>query len=249
MLSVIVITKNEAQHIARCLTSVAWADEIIVIDSGSSDQTVAICRQFTDQTFVTDWPGFGPQKQGALEKAQHDWVLSIDADEEVSDALKNEIQAAMQQGDVHGFEIPRLSSYCGRQIKHGGWWPDHVLRLFRRDAGRFSDDVVHERILISGNIKQLRHPLLHEAFVDPDEVLRKMNSYSSLGAKKMFKQGRKASLGLAIAKGLWTFFRTYLIKAAILDGAEGLMLAISNAEGTYYKYLKLRALHHKPSPK
>ncbi len=249
MLSVIVITKNEAQHIGRCLASVAWADEIIVLDSGSGDDTVNICKRFTEQVFVTDWPGFGPQKQRALEKAKHDWVLSIDADEEVNDALKNEIQAAMRQSDVQGFEIPRLSSYCGRPIKHGGWWPDHVLRLFRRDAGRFSEDVVHERILVAGNIKQLQNPLLHEAFVDPEEVLHKMNSYSSLGAKKMFNQGRKASLGLAIVKGLWTFFRTYVLKAAFLDGAEGLMLAISNAEGTYYKYLKLRALHNKCSPK
>lgn len=249
MLSVIIITRNEAQHIGRCLASVAWADEIIVMDSGSDDNTVNICKQFTEQVFVTDWPGFGPQKQRALDKAGHDWVLSIDADEEVNDALKNEILAAMRQSDVQGFEIPRLSSYCGKPIKHGGWWPDHVLRLFRRDAGRFSDDVVHERILVTGNIKQLHNPLLHEAFVDPEEVLHKMNNYSSLGAKKMFNQGRKAGLGLAIGKGLWTFFRTYFVKAAILDGAEGLMLAISNAEGTYYKYLKLRNLCNNPLPK
>lgn len=249
MLSVIVITRNEAQHIGRCLTSVVWADEIIVLDSGSSDDTVAICRQFTDQVFVTDWPGFGPQKQRALDKASHDWVLSIDADEVVTETLKAEIRQAMRQDAVQGYEIPRLSSYCGRQIKHAGWWPDHVLRLFRRDAGRFTDDVVHERILIAGNIQPLKNPLLHEAFVDPTEVLYKLNSYSSLGAEKLHAQGKSASLGLAIVKGLWTFFRTYIVKAAILDGPEGLMLAISNAEGSYYKYLKLRALGGKPSTK
>ena len=249
MLSVIVITKNEAMHIARCLASVAWADEIIVFDSGSSDETAAICRQFTEQVFVTDWPGFGPQKQRALDKASHDWVLSIDADEQVSEALKNEIVLAMQQDNIQGFEIPRLSSYCGRQIKHGGWWPDYVLRLFRRDAGRFSDDVVHERIMVNGNIKRLNQPLLHEAFIDPAEVLHKINSYSSLGAEKLFNAGQQTGLGQAIGKGLWTFFRTYILKAAILDGAEGLMLAISNAEGAYYKYLKLRHLHLKHAQK
>lgn len=249
MLSVIVITKNEAQHIGRCLASLAWADEIIVLDSGSDDDTVAICRQFTEKVFVTDWPGFGPQKQRALEKAGHDWVLSIDADEEVSEALRTEIEQAIRQSDVQGFEIPRLSSYCGKQIKHADWWPDHVLRLFRREAGRFSDDVVHERVQLTGNIKQLRNPLLHEAFVDPEEVLRKLNNYSSLGAEKLFAQGKTASLGLAIVKGLWNFFRTYFIKTAILDGAEGLMLAISNAEGSYYKYLKLRGLRNRPSAK
>jgi glycosyltransferase involved in cell wall biosynthesis len=249
MLSVIVITKNEAAHIGRCLTSVAWADEIIVLDSGSEDDTVAICKQFTDQVFVTDWPGFGPQKQRALDKSRGDWVLSIDADEEVSPELRDEIMQVMQSADVHGLEIPRMSSYCGRQIKHGGWWPDYVLRLFRRDAGHFSADPVHERIEIKGAIKQLHNPLFHEAFVDPQEVLHKINSYSTLGAQKLFSNGKSASLSLAIAKGVWTFIRTYFIKAAILDGAEGLMLAISNAEGSYYKYLKLRDLGNKAKGK
>jgi glycosyltransferase involved in cell wall biosynthesis len=247
MLSVIVITKNEAEHIRRCLASVAWADEIVVLDSGSSDETVTICKQYTERVFVTDWPGFGPQKQRALEKASHDWVLSIDADEEVSEALKSEILQAMQQKNVQGYEIPRLSSYCGRLIKHGGWWPDHVLRLFRREAGRFTDDKVHEHIEVNGCIKQLHNPLLHEAFVNPEEVLSKINNYSTLGAEKLFNSGRNASLGLAITKGLWTFFRTYFLKAAILDGSEGLMLAISNAEGSYYKYLKLRELNNRQS--
>jgi glycosyltransferase involved in cell wall biosynthesis len=242
MLSVIVITKNEAQHIARCLQSIAWADEIIVLDSGSDDDTVNICKRFTEQVFVTDWPGFGPQKQRALDKAQHDWVLSLDADEEVSNALKQEIQKAMLQSNVNGFEIPRLSSYCGKQIQHAGWWPDYVLRLFRRDAGHFTDDVVHERVLVEGKIHRLKSPILHEAFVDPEEVLHKINSYSSLGAQKLLSQGKNASVGLAVGKGLWTFIRTYFLKAALLDGAEGLMLAISNAEGSYYKYLKLRHL-------
>jgi glycosyltransferase involved in cell wall biosynthesis len=221
---------------------VAWANEIIVLDSGSTDNTVEICKQFTQCVFVTDWPGFGPQKQRALDKARYDWVLSLDADEEVTDALKQEIKKAMLQSDVNGFEIPRLSSYCGKQIKHAGWWPDYVLRLFRRDKGHFTDDVVHERVLVEGKIHRLKSPILHEAFVDLEEVLHKINSYSSLGAQKLLSQGKNASVGLAIGKGLWTFIRTYFLKAALLDGAEGLMLAISNAEGSYYKYLKLRHL-------
>ncbi|MDD5409895.1 MAG: glycosyltransferase family 2 protein [Methylobacter sp.] len=242
MFSVIIITKNEASHIGRCLESVSWADEIIVLDSGSQDDTVSICRQYTDKVYETDWPGFGVQKQRALDKAKGDWVLSIDADEMVTAELRAEIEKALQQEQFHGYEIPRLSSYCGRQIRHGGWWPDHVLRLFRRDCGRFTDSVVHERIIVQGQISQLSAPLLHDAFVNLDEVLQKVNCYSSLGAEKLYQKGIRSSLSKAIFKALWTFMRTYFLKLAIIDGRQGLMLSISNAEGTYYKYAKLLEL-------
>lgn len=243
MLSVIIITKNEAQHISRCLKSVSWADEIIVLDSGSTDNTVELCKVYTDKVFVTDWPGFGIQKQRALDKATGDWVLSIDADEQVSAELRMEIEQAMLSTEYDGFEIPRLSSYCGREMRHGGWWPDYVLRLFKRELGKFSPELVHERVEISGKIAKLTQPLLHEAFINPEEVLHKINSYSSLGARKLHETGRKTSLSEAILKGFWTFLRTYILKAAFLDGKQGLMLAISNAEGAYYKYLKLLELN------
>jgi glycosyltransferase involved in cell wall biosynthesis len=243
MLSVIVITKNEAQHISRCLASVSWADEIIVLDSGSDDNTVKLCQAYTDKVFVTDWPGFGIQKQRALDKASGDWVLSIDADEQVSPELKAEIQQAIQDNQFDGFEIPRLSSYCGRDMKHGGWWPDYVLRLFKRELGKFSPELVHERIEVSGTLAKLTHPLLHEAFINPEEVLHKINSYSSLGARKLHADGKQTSLSVAILKGLWTFLRTYFLKGSFLDGRQGLMLAISNAEGAYYKYVKLLELN------
>ena len=243
MLSVIIITKNEAEHIGRCLSSISWADEIIVFDSGSSDDTVSICESFGAQVHITDWPGFGPQKQRALDKATQPWVLSLDADEYVDDKLTAVIKKAIADNQADGFQIPRLSSYCGRNILHAGWWPDHVLRLFKRDKGCFTQDVVHETIQVSGKILTLTAPIMHEAFVDPDEVLSKINQYSSLGAKKLFANGQTSNLSVAIFKGIWTFFRCYIIQAAFLDGPEGLMLAISNAEGTYYKYLKLRQLH------
>lgn len=242
MLSVIIITKNESSHIGRCLESVKWADEIIIVDSGSADDTVAICRQYTDQVYETDWPGFGIQKQRALDKARGDWVLSIDADEMVSAELRQEIEQAIKAETKVGWEIPRLSSYCGREIRHGGWWPDYVLRLFRRQSGHFTDAVVHERIIVQGDIGQLASPLLHDAFVNLDEVLHKVNSYSTLGAQKLYQTGVRSSLSKAIFKAMWTFFRTYCLKAAILDGRQGLMLAISNAEGAYYKYAKLLEL-------
>ncbi|NOQ36761.1 MAG: glycosyltransferase [Methylococcaceae bacterium] len=239
MLSIIIIVKNESKHISRCLASVSFADEIIVLDSGSNDDTVELCKQYTDKVFITDWLGFGVQKQRALDKARHDWVLSIDADEQVTSELQAEIKQAMQTSGVDAFEIPRLSSYCGKNIKHAGWWPDYVLRLFKREAGKFTEDLVHERIIVDGTIKQLTNPLLHEAFINPDEVLHKINSYSTLGARKLYEQGKRTSLGKAIFRGLWTFFRTYILKVAFLDGQQGLMLSISNAEGAYYKYLKL----------
>jgi len=238
-LSVIVITKNESMHIGRCLQSVSWADEIIVLDSGSSDNTVEICKQYTPHVYSTDWPGFGVQKQRALDKATSHWVLSIDADEQVTPELKLEIQQAIKKNQSDGFDIPRLSSFCGRNIKHAGWWPDYVLRLFKREAGRFSDDLVHERVIVEGQIDQLKLPLLHEAFISSEEVLAKVNNYSSLGAKKLYESGKTSSLKKAILKGLWMFFRTYIIKAAFLDGKQGFMLAVSSGEVTYYKYVKL----------
>jgi len=247
MLSVIIIAKNEGTHIGPCLQSVLWADEIIVLDSGSEDDTVEICKQYTDSVFITDWPGFGIQKQRALDKAQGDWVLSIDADEVVTTELRTEIEKALQQQEFNGYYIPRLSSYCGKQIRHGGWWPDYVLRLFRRSTGYFTESVVHERIVVQGEIGKLTSPLLHDAFVSLDEVLRKVNDYSSLGAEMLRQKGVKPTLSKAIFKAFWIFIRTYLLKAAFLDGRQGLMLSISNAEGTYYKYVKLLELQNRQS--
>ena len=247
-LSVIIITKNEHAHIGGCLQSVAWADEIIVLDSGSNDDTVKLCLTVTDKVYQTDWQGFGIQKQRALDKATGDWVLSIDADECVTPELKAEIIQAMQSTEVNGFEIPRLSNYCGRAMRHGGWFPDYVLRLFRRECGQFTDAVVHERIIVEGKVDRLNTHFLHDAFVDFEEVLHKVNNYSSLGATLLYEKGIRSSLPKAIGKGCWTFIRTYFLKAAFLDGQQGLMLAISNAEGAYYKYVKLWALENLKTP-
>ena len=247
MISVIIITKNEASHIGHCLESVAWADEIIVLDSGSSDDTVTICRQYTDKVYETDWPGFGAQKQRALDKATGNWILSIDADEIVTAELRADIEQALQQNKLDGYEIPRLSSYCGRQMRHSGWWPDYVLRLFRRNVGRFSEAVVHEKIIVDGKVGRLKSPFIHDTAVNLEEILRKVNSYSSLGAQMLHEKGVKASLSKAVLKALWTFNRTYWINLGFLDGNQGLMLSISNAEATYYKYVKLLELQNKLS--
>ena len=242
-LSVILITQDESADIRACLESVRWADEIVVVDGGSRDDTIAICREYTDKIYVSeDWPGFGPQKNHALSYATGEWVLSLDADERVSPALRHEIEQAMAAGRFDAYEIPRLSIYCGRTLRHGGWWPDHVLRLFKRGQGSFSNRRVHEKVIVTGPYGQLQEPLIHETFASLEEVIDKINRYSSEGARLLHEQGKRGGLGAAIGHSLWAFIRTYFLKAGLLDGREGLMLAISNAEGTYYRYLKLAYL-------
>jgi len=239
-LAVTVITKNESKNIRNCLESVNWVDEIIILDSGSTDDTVAICQEYTDKVFVTDWPGFGVQKNRAIQRATCEWILSIDADESVSEELRQEIEEAIEQPSKRvAYQIPRRSSYCGRFMSHSGWWPDYIIRLFRRGYGRFSDDLVHERLVVQGAMGRLTNPLIHRAFSDLEEVLETTNAYSSAGAQMLHQQHKKASLMGAVLHGLWSFFHTYIIRAGFLDGKEGFMLAVSNGEGTYYKYLKL----------
>jgi glycosyltransferase involved in cell wall biosynthesis len=239
-LSVIVITRNEKANISDCLESLAFADEIVVLDNSSTDGTADIARSLGARVSVSeDWPGFGPQKNRALDLATGDWVLSIDADERVSPALRDEILqtiATMPRQSV--FSIPRLSSYCGQYMMHSGWNPDFVVRLFRRGTVRFSDDLVHERLLTQGPIVRLKAKLLHLSFPDFESVLDKVNRYSTAGAKSMHKNGRSSSLWGAIGHGAWAFIRTYIVRRGFLDGQLGLALAISNAEGTYYRYAK-----------
>jgi glycosyltransferase involved in cell wall biosynthesis len=243
-LSVIVITRNEAHNLEDCLTSLKdWVDEIIVVDSHSSDDTVAIAQRHGAKVFQPEgWPGFGPQKNRALDQASCDWVLSVDADERVSPALAVEIRQVLASGNgATAYEIPRLSWYCGKFIHHAGWRPDHVLRLFPREQARFSDDLVHERVITSLPLKKLRQDLLHYSYRDFSQVLAKVDAYSSASAKQAVARGKRATVGSAVGHGAWAFFRTYVLRAGFLDGGHGLALAISNAETSYYKYLKIWA--------
>ena len=244
-LSIIIITKNEAANIRGCIESVAWADEIIVVDSGSSDATVQICRDLDVRVFEHDWPGFGIQKNRALSSATGEWVFSIDADERVTPELRAAIEAVliMPENECTAYQISRISSYCGRFMRHSGWYPDHIVRLFLRDKARFTDDLVHERLITNGKVGHLDGDLLHYAFDDLEEVLRKVNQYSSAGAAMMQQKGRQASLSGAVLRGLWSFVRSYILRGGFLDGREGFMLAVSNAEGTYYRYVKLMLLN------
>lgn len=239
-LSVIVITRNEQANIAACLQSVGFADEIIVVDHGSTDGTAEMARALgAEVTVVQDWPGFGLQKNRALALATGDWVLSIDADERISDELRVEILNAIERdGSPPVYRIPRMSSYCGQFMRHSGWNPDFVTRLFKRGHAEFSSDLVHERLLTESVAGSLKSKIIHLSFPDFESVLDKVNRYSTAGAMKMQQNERHASLWSAVGHAFWAFFRTYFLRLGVLDGQLGLALAISNAEGTYYRYLK-----------
>lgn len=247
--SVIIITQDEEDRIGRCLDSVAWADQVVVVDSGSSDRTVEVCRARGAEVTITDWPGFGPQKNRALDLARGDWVLSLDADEYLSHDLAAEIRRRIAApGAAVAFRLPRLSSFCGRPMRHSGWWPDPVLRLFQRGRARFTEELVHEKLMADGPVDTLRGVLHHESVRSLEEALEKVNSYSSAGAEGHYRRGRRGSLTAAVARGLWTFFRTWVVQAGFLDGREGFLLAVANAEGSYYRHAKLLLRHdsHRP---
>lgn len=239
-LSVIVITKNEATNIEACLGSVSFADQIVVLDSGSSDGTAEIARAMGAQVSEScDWQGFGVQKNRALGLATSDWVLSIDADERVTPGLQAEIVNTLQDPAYHVYDLPRLSSYCGQYMRHSGWYPDRITRLFERGTAAFSAELIHEKVITAHSVGHLNATLLHESFADFEAVLDKINRYSSAGAQLLLERGSTASVGKAVGHGLWAFFRTYVLRLGFLDGRMGLILAISNAEGTYYRYIKL----------
>lgn len=246
-LSAIVITRDEEANIAQCLASVAFAREIVVVDSGSRDRTIELAHAAGARVVQTpDWPGFGAQKNRALDLATQPWVLSIDADERVTPELREEILEVLRRSDpgANAFSVPRKSSYCGQYISHSGWYPDRVVRLFRRGTARFSDDAVHERLVTTGAVGRLRSDLLHSTYPDLETMLEKMNRYSTASAGMLRASARRASLGGAVGRGLWAFFRTYVLRSGWRDGRMGFVLAVSVAEGTYYKYLKLWLMDH-----
>lgn len=239
-LSIVILTRNEALNIVECVRSARFADEVLVLDSGSTDGTPEMARaEGAKVTVSSDWPGFGPQKNRVLAQATGEWVFSLDADERITPALREAILAAIAApaGKV-AFAVDRTSSYCGQVMRHSGWSPDWVVRLFRRDSGRFSDDLVHERVVVQGGCGRLSGALLHHSMRDLESVLDKINRYSTAGAQMLVERGRRATFGQAFSHGLWAFFRTYVLRRGFLDGSLGLALAISNAEGTYYRYLK-----------
>jgi glycosyltransferase involved in cell wall biosynthesis len=238
LLSAIVITRNEAANIGDCLDSVAFCDERIVVDCGSSDGTVDIAKAKGARVEVHEWRGFGPQKNYALSLATGAWVLSIDADERATPELAAAITAALADTSADGWELPRRSSFCGRELRHSGWSPDYVLRLFRRGKAIFDDALVHERVICDGPVKRLDQPLLHYPVLKLEDALSRMDRYSTASAEALVASGRKVSFLAGIGHGFFSFLRAYVLRLGFLDGAEGFLLAVANAEGSYYRYMK-----------
>jgi glycosyltransferase involved in cell wall biosynthesis len=235
-LSAIIIVKNEAANIGACLDTLAFCDERIVVDSGSSDDTVSLAESRGARVVTHEWKGYGPQKNIALSLAQGDWVLSIDADERVSPDLAREIQAAIAAPKYDGYKIRRLSAFLGREM--GTRFPDYVLRLFRRGKARFSDDLVHERVICEGPVGKIETPLQHDAVIRLEQAIDRIDRYSTASAQMLLNSGRRVSFMSGIGHGLWTFIRVYLLRLGFLDGKEGFLLAVANAEGSYYRYMK-----------
>ena len=246
VLSVIIITKDAAKDIRRCLESVKWADEIIVLDSGSTDNTVEICSKYTRYIFSTDWPGFGIQKNRALAKARGQWILSIDADEELSDGLINKIKQIVNDPTItaEAYAIKRISYFCGKKIKYGDWGRDSVVRLFKNKSTiKFSPVIVHEKIVGYDRLACLKEVIFHHTIKNMSQVLMKLENYSTFGAQLKFQQHKKTSLFQSIVHSVWCFIRGYFIRFGFLDGREGFIIAFSNAAGVFYRYIKLIYLY------
>ena len=243
-LSVIIIARNEAWRIEACLKSARFADEIVLVDSGSTDDTVAIAREYADRVIETEWRGYGATKQLALEHAAGDWVLWLDADERVPPDLRDEILATVGTGEHAGYRIARKTLFLGHWIRHCGWYPGYVLRLFRRDADpRFTEDQVHESLRIRGPTGDLGHPLVHDTDPTLHHYLVKFNSFTSLGARQLYLSGKRFRLTDLVFRPIFTLLKMYVLKRGFLDGLPGLILCGLSACYVFTKYAKLWHLH------
>jgi glycosyltransferase involved in cell wall biosynthesis len=249
-LSAIIITHNEQAEIRRCLASVGFCDEIVVVDHGSTDDTVALARSLGAVVIETsDWPGFGPQKNRALDAASGDWVLTIDADEWIEPPLANEIRAVIADlNAADGYEMPRRSRFCGHIVRHSGWSPDFVLRLFRRTHGRFNDDLVHEKVILRGRPGRLKHPIQHNSIADAADALDKVERYATAMADMLIAKGKRASKLTAVARASWALFNTLILRGGFLDGRTGLGVAMYNFRYTYRKWMLVAKASHGAAP-
>jgi glycosyltransferase involved in cell wall biosynthesis len=243
-LAVAIITKNEEENLRSCLQSIDFARQIIVVDSGSTDSTLQIAAEFGSEIHSEGWLGFGPQKQSAIDKCREPWILVLDADERIPPETAEVIKTLITNSVVKeaGFSFPRKNYFQGRWIKHAGWWPDRIVRLFRKESGRMTAASVHEAVEVDGFIGVLDAPIEHFTESRLSMVLQKIDKYSTLGAEEAFKKGKRSSTAAAFLRAFFTFFQDYFLRGGMLDGMPGLTLAVTDSINKFFKYAKLSEL-------
>jgi len=243
-LAVAIITKNEEENLRACLQSVSFASQIILVDSGSTDSTLQIAAEFGCEIYSEKWHGFGPQKQLAIEKCHLPWILVLDADERIPPDTADLIKKIVTDSNVKGagFSFPRKNYFQGRWIKHAGWWPDRIIRLFRKEVGRMTTAIVHESVEVQGMIGALDVPIEHFTESSLSKIIQKIEKYSTLGAEQAFKDGKTSSPFSAFMRAAFTFNQDYFLRLGILDGRQGLILAVTDAVNKFFKYAKLSEL-------
>jgi len=238
-LSAVLITKNAASALEDCLRSLAFCDDIVVVDSGSEDGTADLARRYGARVIASEWRGFGPQKQFAVEQARYDWVLCIDADERVSPALAAAIRSALADPAAMAYRFPRCNRFLGRYLRHGEGYPDWSLRLFHRGHGRWSEDAVHEKVLCSGLVGELAGDLLHDSAETLESYLTKQNRYTTLAAAEALARGKTSSPGRLLLSPLFRFIKFYFLRRGFLDGVPGLIHILIGCQNSFLKYAKM----------
>lgn len=249
--SVYIIAFNEGEKIRSAINSVLWADEIVVVDSYSQDNTATLAQEMGARVVQVAFNGFGDLRNQAMAACTHDWIFSLDADERCTPEARDEILACLKAPQAEAYYIPRRNFFMGRWMRYSGFYPDYRQpQLFKKGALRFKNDQVHEEYSIVSNIPAayLTHPIWQFPFKNLDEVIHKANKYSTLGAQKLDERGKRASMSKALLRGLWSFFHMYILKRGILDGWPGFIIAVGNFEGTFYKYAKLHERHANWTP-
>lgn len=241
-LSVAIITKNEEKNLSRCLESVSFADDIVIVDSGSTDRTEQIARQFNARWFVETWKGYGPQKNSAISKCTHDWVLVLDADERIPPETAEKIIKVLSGTDLaDAYVFRRKNFFHGKWIRYADWWPDEVTRLLRKSAGRY-ERVTHETWVTDGRTEKLGCVIEHFSYGSYFDMIRALNDYSSQLAEQMHSEGKKAGLADAFLHSSWMFLRNYFLRLGFMAGFDGFMVSLTKAIGTFLKYAKLHEL-------
>ncbi|MCC6446022.1 MAG: glycosyltransferase family 2 protein [Armatimonadetes bacterium] len=237
-LSVAIVVKNEERWLPGCLESVRFAEDIVVVDSGSADSTVQIAEAFGCRVFAEEWKGFGPQKNSAVDKCLHDWVLNLDADERIPETTRQTIERILAAPDADAYRFPRKNHLGGKWIPHSDWWPDPQVRLFDRRRGRFRF-TVHASWQTGGTLKAADAPIDHYSYDNYAHMLRKLDDYSTQTARELFESGKRAGPLSPLKHGLGMFFKIYLLKQGFRDGLDGLVISVIKAGGSFFKYAKL----------